>query len=178
VTQRRKTQRHHPSPAPEEEAQLSDHIKNHELSELFAKVEDIKRADTGNPMVKSSRPLASVAASVVTLMIEVKQEAGRYPDAFEIVAATNDRVFAGLKQLSWGLLTSSSRRDTFKAKLLWQIKRTTPPPVESSASAHNRQLEEQKRDTMMEGRWCDLPDPDPADDNQPELKSFMSALND
>src|SRR5262249_30249862 len=113
-TPRRKRPRHHPSPAPEEEAQLSDHIKHHGLSETFADVEVIRLAENGNPMVKSSRHPASVAASVVRLMNEVKQEAGRYPTPLEIVAATNDEAFAGLKQLSWGLLTAgggSGRRE-------------------------------------------------------------------
>jgi hypothetical protein len=102
----------------------------------------IKLADNATPMVKSTRPPAAVAASVVKPMNEVKQEAGRYPDATEIVAATNDDVFVRLKQLSWGKLTSSSKRRVFKELLLSRM-RTASPYVENDSKAHDHQLEEQ-----------------------------------
>jgi hypothetical protein len=135
-----------------------------------------KLAENINPMVKSTRPPASVAASIVKLMNEVKQEAGRYPTPLEIVAATNDEVFAGLRQLSWGLLTGSSKRGIFKELLLSYI-RTATPEIENSACAHDRRLDEQKRETLMQGRWCDLPDPGD-DDNNASLKTFLSELDD
>jgi DNA-binding MarR family transcriptional regulator len=177
MTQRRQTQVPSPAgsrlPASEGEAQLSDYIKHPQLSETFANVEVIKLADNGNPMVKSTRHPASVAASVVKLMIEVKQEGGRYPTPLEIVAATNDESFRGLRQLSWGLLTSSRQRGIVKELLLSRI-RTAPPQVENAGSAHDRWLDEQKRDTLMQGHWCDA---DPGGDDDPNLKTFLSELD-
>src|SRR5262249_40184199 len=154
----------HPSPASEEEAQLADYIKHPELSETFASVEVINLADNANPLVESTRSPGAVAASIVKLMNEVKQEAGRYPTPLEIVAATNDKVFAGMRQLSWGMLTASSKRSVFKELLLSRIRIATPH-VENAGMAHDRQLEEQNREVRMKGHLCDLPDPD--DDNQP-----------
>ena len=174
ATQRRKTQRHYPSPGSGKEALLSDYIKHHELCETFANVEVIRLADNVNPMVESTRPPASVAASVVKLMNEVKQEAGRYPDPFEIVAATNDEVFAGLRQLSWGMLTGARKRSVFKELLLSRI-RTATPHVENAGMAHDRWLDEQKRDAWMQSHSRDLPDTD--DDNHANLKSFLSELD-
>jgi hypothetical protein len=170
-----------------EEARLSDFIKHHELCEIFADVEVIRVADNANPMAESTRPPGSVAASVVKLMNEVKAIAGRYPMAKEIVTATNDEVFAGLKQLSWGLLTASGvngRRGVFKELLLSQI-RTSMPHVENADMAHDRYVEEQKRDTellaipngtAMKGHWEDLPVPD--DDNQLAVETILSELDD
>src|SRR5262249_30708005 len=140
----------------------------------FANVEVIRLADNANPMVESTRPPASVAASVVKLMNEVKQAAGRYPDPFEIVAATNDEDFAGLRQLSWGMLTGSRKRSVFKELLLTQIRIATPH-IENDGMAHDRQLEDQSRDVRMKGHLCDLPDPD--DDNQPALKTILDELD-
>jgi DNA-binding MarR family transcriptional regulator len=174
VTQRHKTQRHSPSTGSGKEAQLSDYIKHPELCETFANVEVIRLADNVNPMVESTRPPASVAASVVKLMNEVKQEAGRYPDPFEIVAATNDEVFAGLRQLSWGMLTGARKRSVFKELLLSRI-RTATPHVENAGMAHDRWLDEQKRDAWMQSHSRDLPDTD--DDNHANLKSFLSELD-
>ena len=126
-------------------------------------------------MVESTRPPASVAASVVKLMNEVKQEAGCYPDPFEIVAATNDQVFAGLRQLSWGLLTSARKRSVFKELLLSRI-RTAMPHIENAGMAHDRWVDEQKRDAWMQYHCRDLPDTD--DDNHADLKSFLSESDD
>src|SRR5262249_47689577 len=176
VTQRRKTQRHSPSPGSGKEAQLSDYIKHPELCETFANVEVIRLADNANPMVESTRPPASVAASVVKLMNEVKQAAGRYPDPFEIVAATNDEVFAGLRQLSWGMLPGAGKRSVLKELLLARIS-TATPHVENDGMAHDRRLEEQKRDSLMQGHWCDLPDPGD-DDNNADLKNFLDESDD
>jgi predicted transcriptional regulator len=133
----------------QEETQLSDHIKHHELSETFHQVEVIRLSENDNPMVKSTRPPGSVAASVVKLMNEVKQEAGRYPDAMEIVAATNDEKFTGLKQLSWGLLTGSLKRGAFKELLLSRIRGNTSIN-ENSGATHDRRVEELKRDAGMQ----------------------------
>jgi hypothetical protein len=94
----------------------------------------------------------------------------------EIVTATNDEVFTGLRQLSWGLLTGSNKRGIFKELLLSRI-RTATPEIENSASAHDRRLDEQRRDTLMQGLWCDLPDPGD-DDNNANLKTFLSELDD
>src|SRR5262249_29093974 len=157
--------------------ELSDFIKHHELSEIFANVEVIRLAENANPMVKSTRSPGAVAASVVKLMNEVRHKGGRYPTPLEIVAATNDEVFAGLRQLSWGLLTGSRKRGTFKDLLLSRI-RTATPHVENAAATHARWIDEQKRDTLMQSHLCDLPDTAHDDDNHADLKSFLGELDD
>lgn len=59
--------------------QLSDHIKDAEISETFSMVEVRRIAENDNPMVRSTRDLNSVATSIVFLMKEIRTDCGRYP---------------------------------------------------------------------------------------------------
>lgn len=142
-------------------AQLSDFIKYLPSEEVYAKVELIRLSENDNPMVRSTRDPNSVAAGHVTLMKEIETERGRHPDPWEIADATNDQVFRGLKQLSWGLLvsrkvlkTGRSAREEFKYQIVRRMRDKdycTSPLGQNSADAHHRRIEEMKRDAALSG---------------------------
>lgn len=131
-----------------EQGRLSDFIKNHEVAEIIGTVETL----TGNSLARSTRPIESVATSVVTLFKEIYREEGRYPSPEEVADAIGDPVFAGLRGLSFGLLTAPAKQATFKEQLVRRIrdrKLRATLFAPNAADLHDRAVEEVKRESAI-----------------------------
>jgi hypothetical protein len=119
-------------------------------------------------MVPTTCDLYAIAPRIVKLVKEIETEVGYPISAGVIVDATNDRVFEGLKQLSWGLLLSKRMRPKFKEEMvrrLKHIKLSLSLVTQNSGTEHDQEIEERKRETRLPA--VDDIEPD-FDDDEPE----------
>lgn len=128
---------------------LSPFIKNHEVCFIIEETETV----LAGTLATSTRPVDSVAASVVKLFGEIKEETGRYPSPEEIVDSIGDPIFRGLRNLSFGFLTGKRKREEFKAQLLRRVRNTrlmAKLNAPNSADVHDTRVELLKRETMIQ----------------------------